>query len=175
MGTNVAIHLSTYFLKTRHLHTAPNATRAQTLRTAYMLAVTILHELAHAVYMCRFPAKLTALESGQVIPDLSATNPDIEEYEPFYSDRRKAELDHAWETSIFRCLPSGFGGQILSLASSPSCHAGLAWQCWPSASDFMIVDPYFRPSFPGQPMRPMASARLCRNVATRVVEGEKRV
>ncbi len=54
-GTNALINISPSFLRILHPHTFPQPTQEQRLRGAFMLAVTLVHELAHAVYMCRVP------------------------------------------------------------------------------------------------------------------------
>lgn len=54
-GTNALLNISACFLRILHPHTFPAPTQTHKLRCAFMLAVTLVHELAHAVYMCRFP------------------------------------------------------------------------------------------------------------------------
>lgn len=117
-GTNALVNLSSCFLRTLHPDN-PLPTDAQRLRAAYMLAITLIHELAHAVYMCRFPANLP-----------TSFRPD--EYEPFFAGQRKAELGHALETCLFG------GGKILSLAQADDFSLGLAWQRWPDGEEFNI-------------------------------------
>ena len=122
VGTNAVINLSSCFLRALHPNN-PLPTNAQRLRAAYMLAITLIHELAHAIYMCRF--------SSQPFDNLPPSF-RTDEYEPFFADQRKAELGHALETCLFG------GGKILSLAQADDFSLGLAWQRWPDAEDFFV-------------------------------------
>lgn len=121
-GTNALINLSPCFLQTLHRDNHV-PTDSQRLRAAYMLAITLIHELAHALYICRFPS--------QPFPNLP---PEFhsDEYEPFFANQRKAELGHALETCLFG------GGKILSLAQADDFSLGLAWQRWPDSQEFYV-------------------------------------
>lgn len=121
-GTSAVINLSSCFLRTLHPNN-PLPTNAQSLRAAYMLAITLLHELAHAIYMCRFSPQ----PFGNLPPDFRT-----DEYEPFFATQRRPELGHALETCLFG------GGKILSLAQADDFSLGLAWQRWPDCEDFFV-------------------------------------
>jgi hypothetical protein len=123
-GTNAMINYHHAFRDMLHPHT--RATSEQRLRAAYMLAVTLIHELAHAVYICRFPALRVPAASLQ--PGWST-----DEREPFFSGQRKPELGHALETCLFD------GGKILSLGEDPEFKLGLGWQRWPDVDDVGVM------------------------------------
>ena len=170
-GTNVQMNLSPVFLAVLHPATYPKPTDREVLRATFFLAITLIHELAHAVYMLRVP-KATASLHG------CSTN---EEYEPFYSTQRMAELGHAFESSIFRTmslsncggdftdpksfqpsLPSEQGGKISSLANLHSFSLGLGWSRWPSADDvFYVNNP--------RTNQPIPLARLTRSISTNAI------
>jgi len=116
LGTNALINLSPSFIRVLHPFSS-SPTQPQRLRAMYFLSLTLLHELAHAVWITRVPVPPAPLI----------------EYEPFYSHQRKSELGHALETTIFG------GGKILSLAQDPNFAIGLAWQRWPDADDFYVA------------------------------------
>jgi hypothetical protein len=121
-GTNALINLSPSFLRILHPDNLL-PTDTQRLRAAYMLGITLIHELAHAVYMCRFPAA--------PFPDLPPSF-RTDEYEPFFAGQRKAELGHALETCLFG------GGKILSMGQADDFTIGLGWQRWPDGEDFYV-------------------------------------
>ncbi len=115
-------------------------TDAQRERAIFFLAITLIHELAHAVFMTRFPVlskRNTQITSTSGLrnaeeEDVAATT--TTEYEPFHSSQRSAELGHAWETSVFA------GGKILSLAQDDYFGLGLGWMRWPGADSFFVRD-----------------------------------
>jgi hypothetical protein len=119
-GTNAMINYHHTFRDMLHPHT--NATSEQRMRAAYMLAITLIHELAHAVYICRFPA--LRVPAASLRPGWST-----DEREPFFGAQRKPELGHALETCLFD------GGKILSLGEDPEFKLGLGWQRWPDVDD----------------------------------------
>ncbi|KPI36388.1 uncharacterized protein AB675_2938 [Cyphellophora attinorum] len=111
-GTNVAITLNPLFLRYLHQDTYPKIGYHAKVYVLFFLAVTLVHELAHAVWMCR---TAPATEDEKDIDDNNRTqkNKKKREHEPFINTDRKSELGKAWETSVF----GGFGF-IEPLASS---------------------------------------------------------
>ena len=165
-GTNALINISPLFLRMMHPHFTHSprpqpesqtstggqaeegkqetTTRyeevsdAQRERAIFFLAITLVHELAHAVFMTRSPvlSKRNTQNPSRTRPgraggeDAAVTT----EYEPFHSSQRSAELGHAWETSVFA------GGKILSLAQDDHFGLGLGWMRWPGADSFFVRD-----------------------------------
>ena len=170
-GTNTEIKLSSHFLRVSHPETDPTSVSAQQLRATFFLAVTLVHELAHAVYMLRFPPGLHHLfPPSQNLFSMGNQHLVSEDYEPFYSTQFLPELGHAWESSIFRSLSSASsiptptyerGGIISSLANSPAFDIGLAWSRWPS-SDSALFIPNFRAQ-QNPHYRPIPLSRLTRH------------
>ena len=181
-GTNVQMNLSPHFLAVLHPDTYPRPTDRERLRASFFLAITLVHELTHAVYMLRVP-KSAAFAN---LADSTAMSPNDcsidEEYEPFYSTQRMAELGHALETSIFRTLlpPSPCnqndpytvqlslspeqGGKISSLANLHTFSLGLGWSRWPSADDN-----FFIPNLNPRSNQPIPLARLTRSISTNTI------
>ncbi len=113
-------------------------TEAQRERAIFFLAITLVHELAHAVFMTRFP--VLSKRNTQTTSTAGLCNAEEEdaaaatEYEPFHSSQRSAELGHAWETTVFA------GGKILSLAQDDCFGLGLGWMRWPGVDSFFVRD-----------------------------------
>lgn len=152
-GTNAQINLSPTFLTLLHPHTY-SSTHAQSdptiqRRGMFLLAITLLHELAHAVYMVRippptFPLPTSPHQSPTQTPegfqahfksqahDETQTDPKIPEYEPFYATDRKPELGHALESTLFS------SSTITSLANDTRFRLGLGCTPLPDASEFYV-------------------------------------
>ena len=136
-GTNTAITLNPLFLKYLHkdadvsVPPAPNNGGIKDGQTIYhakvyvlfFLAITLVHELAHAVWMIRtappkdsefecptftpHAATATNSDSPSSTPSNNSEQMDIDpphpkaEHEPFIASQRRPELGQAWETSVF--------------------------------------------------------------------------
>lgn len=73
------------------------------------MAVVLVHELCHAMYMCGFPTV-----------DMANMT------EPFYGDQRISELGSAWESTVCRGSIESAGG-----SSHPALPFGLVKRAWP--------------------------------------------
>lgn len=76
------------------------------------MAVLLLHELAHSVYMVRFPPR--------------TLNAGVEENEPLHSldaGEGGAELGSSFERALF-------GGKIQPVGLEGGCEGGLVWYVW---------------------------------------------
>ncbi|KAI9672334.1 MAG: hypothetical protein M1817_003356 [Caeruleum heppii] len=90
------------------------ASTEQMLRAQFMLATTLLHELAHAAHKAVTP--LTLQHAGH-------------DLEPFVDDMRQAELGHALEQLLF-------GGNINRIVGQDwDCQWGITVQRWPGLQD----------------------------------------
>lgn len=78
---------------------------AANLRTVFLLASTLMHELCHAV--------------GMSCLDLRERS----RQEPFFRDQRIAELGHAWETAVFGYSPQPSGANSLLPPRTRTCSA----------------------------------------------------
>ncbi|KAA6415851.1 MAG: hypothetical protein FRX48_00569 [Lasallia pustulata] len=95
---------------------APPHQRCYVLREDYILAVTILHELCHAVDM--------VLEGSAEIS------------EPFFEDMREAELGFAWEQTVLNGRievvdEEGIASQNIARHGIRSAEMGLYFTTWP--------------------------------------------
>jgi hypothetical protein len=162
-GTNALINLSPLFLQTLHphfTHSAPSSTSqpssaitpSQRERAIFFLATTLVHELAHAVFMTRFPVLSAqnvwaAQHPGAAASESSSSSNGSSdgsgeedsattEYEPFQARDRAAELGHAAEAALFG------GGKILVLGQTDHFGLGLAWVAWPGVDSegFFVRD-----------------------------------
>lgn len=86
------------------------------VRTTFLLAVTLVHELCHAIVICHTPC------------DPATGLPPDNAVEPFYGDQRLAEIGYAWESHVFR-------GAIapLEMSLSPAAPYGLERTDWPGS------------------------------------------
>ena len=92
--------------------TLPSAEMAYALREDYVLAITILHELAHAIYLVR-------MRSAKV------------DAEPFFGDMREAELGFAWEQFVL----NGRLDMVIR-HGIPSARMGMYFITWPGIVPF---------------------------------------
>lgn len=106
-GVEAVITLSTNYrtISRRFATPAPTASLPHWLRQHHLIAVTLLHEVCHAIHMVR-------------------TQVDAE---PFFEDHRQAELGYAWEQSVLN-------GQVDPVAVIKHTHNtiyGLHFSRWP--------------------------------------------
>ncbi|KAI9747447.1 MAG: hypothetical protein M4579_007463 [Chaenotheca gracillima] len=104
-------------------------TPSRMLRISFALAITLCHELAHAIWMGR---------SGPLFPYGAGTPPHSHplqpsplppcEYEPYFEDDKLTELGYAWEQTAF-------GGRIYSFSNDFSCQFGIYFERWPPGAD----------------------------------------
>jgi hypothetical protein len=142
-GTNVAITLNPLFLRYLHKDTYPKIGYHARLYVLFFLAVTLVHELAHAVWMCR---TAPPMENEMDIDDSDRTrfHKNKREHEPFINDDRKSELGKAWETSVF----GGFGfveplGQLGGASDAATSWGdlfmmGLGCRQWPDDGESFV-------------------------------------
>lgn len=101
------------------------------VRTILFLAVTLVHEMCHAMYTCNYPV------------DPNGTAPRLTE--PFYGNQRLAELGNAWESHVFR-------GSIepLGAGTEPSLPFGLVCDSWPGLGRHGVQHYHPEPNSPAK-------------------------
>ena len=106
-GHEALITLSMGFLNFLRTLSGPTQTESlpDRLRQNHILAITLLHELCHAIHIVQ-------------------TKADVE---PFFEDHRQAELGFAWEQSVL----NGVTLPVLKDASTENARWGLQFNRWP--------------------------------------------
>lgn len=118
-GREALITLSLGFLNFLRTLTDPTPTESlpHRLRQNHILAITLLHELCHAIHIVQ-------------------TKADVE---PFFEDHRQAELGFAWEQSVL----NGVLLPVLKDATTENARWGLQFNRWPeewSKENSLMVD-----------------------------------
>ncbi|KAA6408669.1 MAG: hypothetical protein FRX48_07751 [Lasallia pustulata] len=130
-GTSSSIAVSPDFQQVLDPSYNPKITTSQRLRLSYVFAATLAHEIAHA------------LRNARVRPppvDKTVQPPrEVQDYEPFFEDQRRAEVGHAWESMVI-------GGKLIDLSEGEHSVAyGLYIEKWPNIDDTFIKLPIQEP------------------------------